>query len=69
MINSICKHNCPSCYAKPVCALSAILDQQGSIYVDTEKCIGCGCCRTACITFSRDEALKDKTVEWLKGEG
>ena len=33
MINSICKHNCPSCYAKPVCAVSAILDQQGSIYV------------------------------------
>jgi Fe-S-cluster-containing dehydrogenase component len=61
MINSICKHNCASCFA--------ILDQQGSIYVDTEKCIGCGCCRTACITFSNDEALKEKTVEWLKGEG
>ena len=69
MINSICKHNCPSCYAKPVCQVRATLDQQGSIYVDTEKCIGCGCCRTACITFSLDEALKEKTVEWLKGEG
>ena len=69
MINSICKHNCKSCYAKPVCAVNAILDQQGSIYVDTEKCIGCGCCRTACLTFSIDDALKDKTVEWLMGAG
>ena len=69
MINSICKHNCASCYAKPVCAVSAILDQQGSIYVDTEKCIGCGCCRSACITFRNDQALKEKTVEWLRGEG
>jgi Fe-S-cluster-containing hydrogenase component 2 len=47
----------------------AIKDQQGSIYVETEECIGCGCCRTACITFSLDLALKDKTVEWLKGVG
>jgi len=68
MLNTICKHNCASCFALPVCALGAIIDQQGSIYVDTDKCIGCGCCRTVCITFSRDQALKEKTVEWLKGE-
>lgn len=66
MLNVICKHNCKSCYAEPVCAVHAIVDQQGSIYVETEKCIGCGCCKTACITFGL-EALKDKTVEWLKG--
>jgi Fe-S-cluster-containing hydrogenase component 2 len=69
MINSICKLNCASCFALPVCAVSAIIYQQGSIYVDTEKCIGCGACRTACVTFGYDQALKDKTVEWLKGEG
>jgi Fe-S-cluster-containing hydrogenase component 2 len=69
MINSICKLNCASCFAKPVCAVNAIIDQQGSIYVDTEKCVGCSCCRTACMTFSHDQALKEKTVEWLKGEG
>ncbi|UCD86895.1 MAG: hypothetical protein JSV01_03745 [Desulfobacterales bacterium] len=67
MLNIICKHNCKSCYAEPVCAVDAIVDQQGSIYVETEKCIGCGCCRTACVTFGYDQALKDKTVDWLKG--
>ena len=69
MLNSICKLNCASCYAKPVCALGAIKEEQGSIYVDTDKCIGCSCCRTACMNFSNDKALKDKTVGWLKGEG
>jgi Fe-S-cluster-containing hydrogenase component 2 len=49
--------------------VNAIKDQHGSIYVETDECIGCGCCRTACITFSLDEALKEKTVEWLKGVG
>jgi Fe-S-cluster-containing hydrogenase component 2 len=67
MLNAICKKNCASCFAEPVCAVQAIITQQGSVYVQTEKCIGCGCCRTACITFGYDNALKDKTVEWLKG--
>jgi Fe-S-cluster-containing hydrogenase component 2 len=52
-----------------VCAIHAIKDQQGSIYVETEDCVGCGCCRTACLKFSLDRALSDKTVEWLKGVG
>jgi len=69
MLNAICKHNCKSCYALPTCAVRAIKDEQGSIYVQTEKCIGCGCCRTACITFAMDKALLDKTVEWLRGVG
>jgi len=69
MLNSICKHNCKSCFALPVCAVTAIKDQQGSIFVETTECIGCGCCRTVCMTFSSDKALKEKTVEWLKGVG
>jgi Fe-S-cluster-containing hydrogenase component 2 len=67
MLNIICKSNCKVCFAEPVCAVDAIIDQQGSIYVETDKCIGCGCCRTACVAFSYDHALKEKTVEWLKG--
>jgi Fe-S-cluster-containing hydrogenase component 2 len=67
MLNVICKHNCKDCYALRICALGAIIDQQGSIYVETDKCIGCGCCRTACVHFGIDHALQDKTVEWLKG--
>lgn len=69
MLNVICRHNCKACFAESVCAVHAIVDQQGSIYVETEKCIGCGCCRTACITFGFDHALKEKTVEWLLGVG
>jgi Fe-S-cluster-containing hydrogenase component 2 len=67
MINAICKKNCAGCFALPVCAVGAIIEQQNSIYVDTDKCIGCGSCRTACVTFGYNQALKEKTVEWLKG--
>ncbi len=67
MMNAICKSNCASCFAEPVCAVRAIVTEQGSVYVETEKCIGCGCCRTACISFGYDQALKEKTVEWLMG--
>jgi Fe-S-cluster-containing hydrogenase component 2 len=49
-----------------VCAVHAIKDQQGSIYVETDDCIGCGCCKTACVHFGY-KALEDKTPEWLKG--
>jgi Fe-S-cluster-containing dehydrogenase component len=67
MLNIICKHNCKACYALSVCAVNAIIDQDGAIYIDTDKCIGCGCCRTACVTFGYDQALREKTVDWLKG--
>ncbi|MDD3580479.1 MAG: hypothetical protein PHW74_05615 [Desulfobacca sp.] len=66
MLNVICSHNCKDCYALRVCAVHAISDQQGCIYVDTEKCIGCGCCKTACVTFGY-KALEDKTEVWLRG--
>jgi len=67
MLNVICKTNCASCFAQVVCALSAIVSQAGSIYVDTDKCIGCGACRTACLTFSATKTLKRKPADWLKG--
>lgn len=60
MLNVICKTNCASCYAQVVCALSAIVSQDGAIYVDTDKCIGCSTCRTACMTFSLDKQLQRK---------
>jgi len=66
MLNIICKHACKDCYALNVCALQAIEEQEGSIYIDTENCIGCGCCKTACVTFGY-KALEDKTTEWLMG--
>ena len=66
MLNIICKHNCKDCYALRVCALHAIEEKNGSIYVDTDNCIGCGCCKIACVTFGY-KALEDKTPEWLTG--
>jgi len=67
MLNLICVTNCASCFAQQVCALRAISPQAGSIYVDTGKCIGCGACRTACLTFSLAKTLRKKPAEWLKG--
>jgi Fe-S-cluster-containing hydrogenase component 2 len=66
MLNVICPHNCKDCFALRVCAVHAVKDQQGSIYVQTDECIGCGCCKTACLTFGY-RALEDKTTQWLKG--
>ncbi len=66
ILNVICPHNCKDCFAMHVYAVHVISDQQGSIYVDTEKCIGCGCSKTACVTFGY-KALEDKTEAWLKG--
>jgi len=66
MLNVICRHHCKDCYALRVCAVHAIEEQKGSIFVDTDNCIGCGCCKTACIAFGY-KALEDKTPEWLKG--
>lgn len=66
MLNVICRHNCRDCYAMRVCAVNAIKDEQGSIYVETDDCIGCGCCKTLCIEYGL-KALEDKTTEWLKG--
>ena len=67
MLNVICKQNCKVCFCEPICAMKAIVSQQGTIYVETEKCIGCGACRTACMAWSLDKALKEKTVDWLRG--
>ena len=66
MVNVICPHNCKDCYAMRTCAVGAITDKQGSIYVDTAHCIGCGCCKSACVTFGY-KALQDKTAKWLMG--
>lgn len=51
MSNSICKKNCASCFAVPVCSVKALVEQADGIYVDAEKCIGCGCCRKICVTY------------------
>ena len=56
-MKTVCSHNCASCFAVLVCAVNAMIDQREAILVDTEKCIGCGACRTACLAFSADQGL------------
>jgi len=69
VLNIICKHNCKDCYALRVCAMHAITaEQKDAIYIETDTCIGCGCCKTACIAFGY-KALEDKTPQWLMGIG
>jgi Fe-S-cluster-containing hydrogenase component 2 len=66
MLNVICSHNCKDCYAMRVCAMHAISEDEGAVYLDTEKCIGCGCCKSVCVGFGY-KALEDKTEAWLRG--
>lgn len=60
MIKTICPHHCKDCYAMRVCAVRAISENNGSINVDTDKCIECGACRTGCVTFGY-QALRLKS--------
>jgi Fe-S-cluster-containing hydrogenase component 2 len=47
-----------------VCAVHAISELNGSILVDTEKCIGCGSCKTACVAFGY-KALQNKSPQFF----
>ncbi len=57
MLKTVCSHNCASCFAVPVCAVGAMAEETDLVSVDTEKCISCGACRTACLSFSADQGL------------
>ncbi len=63
----ICPHTCKDCYAMRTCAVHAIEEKNNSIYIDKAQCIGCGCCKTACMHFG-GKALQNKTTKWLMGD-
>jgi Fe-S-cluster-containing hydrogenase component 2 len=65
MTKAICPHNCKDCYAMRTCSLGAISDTQGSINLDTAQCIGCGSCKTACITFGNQTLRTVRPEKWL----
>ena len=65
MQTSICVQHCPAPFCLAACPARAIVSvssEDGSrvIYLDTKKCNGCGICRVACMTWSRDKALERK---------
>lgn len=39
-----------------------------TVYVESDKCIGCGTCRQICRAFSYDKALEEKSLDWLMGK-
>lgn len=61
MINTICIHICKDCYALTVCAVHAIGERPDAITLNTEGCIGCGCCKTACEHFG-GSMIKHRTI-------
>ncbi len=67
MINVICKQNCREPYCEPVCPVGALLVRSKTVYVDSDKCHGCGLCRKSCVTWSVDKALGEKTLDWMMG--
>ena len=68
MLKSICAQYCPSPFCLISCPAGAItIAKKGkseNIYLDLDKCNGCGICRMMCMTFSQDKALERK-LPWV----
>ncbi len=67
MLKALCPRYCPSPFCQIVCPTQAITvgTDNKNIYLDLDKCNGCGICNVACITWSRDKNLERK-MPWLK---
>ena len=67
MVKSVCPKYCPSPFCVVACPAGAISvgTENKNIYLDMDKCHGCGICRIACITFSRDKGL-EKKMPWVR---
>lgn len=61
MSKNVCAHLCKSCFAAHVCAVHAITEINGTVLINSEKCIGCGSCKTACVAFGF-KALQNKSA-------
>ena len=68
MLKSICANYCPAPFCVTACPAGAITiaakGKRENIYLDTDKCNGCGICRVACMAFSRDRTLERK-LPWV----
>lgn len=67
MLKSICPRYCPSPFCLTVCPAHAIVvgDGDRNIYLDLDRCNGCGICHVACTTWSRDKTLERK-LAWVR---
>jgi Fe-S-cluster-containing hydrogenase component 2 len=59
MLNLVCPKYCPLPHCQVICPSGAITlsEKDNNLYVETDKCSGCGLCRKACLTFSFDRNL------------
>jgi len=68
MLKSICPQYCPAPFCLTACpadAISfAIKGRNKNIFVDIDKCNGCGICRVMCMTWSQDKTMTRK-LPWL----
>ena len=65
-MKTVCPHFCSDCFALRVCALRAVVENNGSIHIDTEKCIGCGSCKSVCVALGFKALEKSKPWDWAK---
>ncbi|MDI6854660.1 MAG: hypothetical protein QME75_13770 [Deltaproteobacteria bacterium] len=65
MQSVVCPQNCKDCYAVHVCAVRAIVSNNGGVSIDSGKCISCGSCSTACMTFGQKMIKPQKVKKQL----
>lgn len=59
----LCPKHCASPFCQAVCPGGVITIDVGGVYIDSGKCTGCGLCKGACMTFSRDKTLQRKIMK------
>ncbi len=72
MLKSVCPQYCPAPFCLTACPAEAITtpakNETQNIYIDMDKCNGCGICRVMCRTLSREKTLERK-VPWASSRG
>ncbi len=67
MLRTVCVKHCAEPFCVPACPSGALGMAEDRIYVESDKCHGCGICRYVCMTWSRDHVMRTKSRFWLAG--
>jgi Fe-S-cluster-containing dehydrogenase component len=67
MLKTVCVRHCASPFCVLSCPSGALVAKEGEVIVDHDLCHGCGLCRFACMTWSRDHVMRTKSKFWLAG--